>query len=163
MTQFEAIVRLTENNAKSIKAYSPAYGWLVIKEVVTKDTPYCKIRCEGEGKVACFTRDLMFLGADEDAKQMLFPNKECEDWVTYMMRTKPEFKFAAGELIAYVREPKQELPLESDVFILARIMRIVGKHLIVKDNLLQSVRTIDVTSAYKLREAAKILKIKKDV
>lgn len=36
MTQFEAIVKLTKNSTKLIKAYSPAYGWLVIKEVFTQ-------------------------------------------------------------------------------------------------------------------------------
>lgn len=46
MTQFEAIVKLTENSTKPISAYSPAYGWLTIKEVFTKDAPYHEIRCE---------------------------------------------------------------------------------------------------------------------
>lgn len=158
MTQFEAIVRLTNQGTKPIKAYSPAYGWVTIKDVFVKDDPYHYIRCEmAEGNVIYFTRDLMLTGAGEHAKQMLFPNRECEDWVKYINRTKPELKFYVDELIAYVKEPNHNPPYESDVFILARIMGISDKHLIVKDNLLSCVRTIDVKSAYKLKDAAKIL------
>lgn len=164
MTQFEAIVKLTENGTKPIKAYSPAYGWLIIEKVFVKDVSYHEIRCKiVGGDITYFTRDLTLDGAEEHAKQMLFPNKECEDWVAYAIRTKPKLKFYVNELIAYVREPNHKLPLESDVFILARIVRISSKHLVVRDNLLLSVRTINIDSAYKLKDAAKILKNKKDV
>lgn len=165
MTQFEAIVRLTENDAKAIKAYSPAYGWLTIKKVnFTEESSYNKIKCETErGYVVYFTRDLRLQGAEEYAGQMLFPNRECESWVVYLNRERPALKFYVDEFIAYVREPNHSLPLESDVFILARIVRILDTQLIVRDNLLSSVRTINLDSAYKLKDAAKILKNKKDV
>lgn len=121
MTQFEAIVKLTEKSAinlaihdiKPIRAYSPAFGWLVIKEVFPENAPYHEIRCEvNEGNVVCFTRDLRLTGAGEHAKQMLFPNKECEDWVTYVKRIRPELNFYIDELVAYLEEGR---------FILARI------------------------------------------
>lgn len=155
MTQFEAIVKLTENSTKPIKAYSPAYGWLVIKEVFTKDAPYHEIRCEiNKGNVVYFTRDLMLTGAGEHAKQMLFPNKECEDWVTYLMRIRPELNFYIDELVAYREKGK---------FILARIADICGDRIEVQVATCSAKQVLHVVSVYKLKEVAKRIKKSKDV
>lgn len=155
MTQFEAIVKLTENSTKPIKAYSPAYGWLVIKEVFTKDAPYHEIRCEiNKGSVVYFTRDLVLCGAEEHAKQMLFPNKECEDWVTYITRTRPELNFYVGELVAY---------LEEDRFILARITDICKDKIEVQTITYGKKQVIPIMFIYTLKEVAKRIKKSKDV
>lgn len=163
MTQFEAIVKLTENSVvnlavhdtKPIKAYSPAYGWLVIKEVFTKNAPYHEIRCEVcEGNVVYFTRDLILTGAGEHAKQMLFPNKECEDWVTYLYRTKPELKFHIDDLVAYREKGK---------FILARIADICGDRIEVQVATCGAKQVLHAVSVYTLKEVAKLIKKSKDV
>lgn len=155
MTQFEAIVKLTENSTKLIKAYSPAYGWLAIKEVFTKDAPYHEIRCEiNKGNVVYFTRDLILTGAGEHAKQMLFPNKECEDWVTYIMSIRPDLRFQIDELVAY---------REEDRFILARITDIGKNKVKAQVATCSTKQIIPVTSVYKLKEVAKLIKKSKDV
>lgn len=150
MTQFEAIVRLTENGTKPIKAYSPAYGWLVIKEVFTKDAPYHEIRCEvNKGNVVYFTRDLMLTGAGEGAGQMLFPNRECENWVVYLHRTRPELNFHIDELVAYHEKGK---------FILARIADIYRDRMEVQVATCGTKQVIPMLSVYKLKEVAKLIK-----
>lgn len=163
MTQFEAIVKLTENsvinlavhNTKPIKAYSPAYGWLMIKEVYTKDAPYHEIRCEVcEGNVVYFTRNLRLAGAGEHAKQMLFPNQECEDWVTYVMRKRPELNFHIDELAAYREDGK---------FILARITDICRDRIEVQTATCGTKQVLPVISVYKLKEVTKLIKKSKDV
>lgn len=155
MTQFEAIVKLTENSTKLIKAYSPAYGWLVIKEVFTKDAPYHEIRCEiNKGNVVYFTRDLILTGAEEHAKQMLFPNQECKDWVTYVKRIRPELNFYVDELVAYLEEGK---------FILARITDICRDRIEVQTITCGKKQVIPIMFIYKLKEAAKRIKKNKDV
>lgn len=155
MTQFEAIVKLTENSTKPIKAYSPAYGWLVIKEVFTKDAPYHEIRCEiNKGSVVYFTRDLILCGAEEHAKQMLFPNRECEDWVTYVKRIRPELNFYIDELVAY---------LEEDRFVLARITDINRDRIEVQTITCGKKQVMPIMFVYKLKEVAKRIKKSKDV
>lgn len=155
MTQFEAIVKLTENSTKPIKAYSPAYGWLVIKEVFTKNAPYHEIRCEvNKGNVVYFTRDLILTGAGEHAKQMLFPNQECEDWVTYVTRRRPELRFHIDELVVY---------REEDMFILARIVDICKDRIEVRITENGTTQVIPVLSVYKLKEVAERLKKNKNV
>lgn len=155
MTQFEAIVKLTKNGTKPITAYSPAFGWLVIKEVFTKDAPYHEIRCGMYGgNVVYFTRDLLLIGAGEHAKQMLFPNKECEDWVTYAMHIRPDLRFQIDELVAYHEE---------DRFILARITDICKNKVEVQTATCGTKQIIPVTSVYKLKEVAKLIKKSKDV
>ena len=155
MTQFEAIVKLTENGTKAIKAYSPAYGWLTIKEVFTKDAPYHEIRCEvAKGNVIYFTRDLMLAGAEEHAKQMLFPNKECEDWVTYVMRKRPDLNFHIDELVAY---------REEDRFVVARITDICRDKIEVQTATCGTKQVIPIMSVYRLKEVAKRIKKSKDV
>lgn len=155
MTQFKTIVKLTKNSTKPIRAYSPAYGWLVITEVFTKDAPYHEIRCEiNKDNVVYFTRDLILTGAGEHAKQMLFPNQECEDWVTYVMRTKPELRFYIDELVAYREKGK---------FILARITNIYGDRIEVQVATCGTKEVLHVSSVYKLKEVAKLIKKNKDV
>lgn len=152
MTQFEAIVKLTEDSNKPIKAYSPAYGWLLIKEVFTKDAPYHEIRCEvNKGNVVYFTRDLVLCGAGEHAKQMLFPNQECEDWVTYTRRIRPDLNFHINELVVCHRD---------GMFVLARITDIRRDRIevqVTENGLKQLIPTISVC---KLKEIAELLKSK---
>lgn len=155
MTQFEAIVKLTKNGTKPIVAYSPAYGWLVIKEVFTKDAPYHEIRCEiNKGSVVYFTRDLVLCGAGEQAKQMLFPNKKCEDWVTYVTRVKPELRFLIHELVAYHKD---------GMFVLARIIDICRSGIEVQVTESGLTQIVPAISVYKLKEVAKLIKKSKDV
>lgn len=155
MTQFEVIVKLTKNSDKPIKAYSPAYGWLMITEVLTKDAPYHEIRCKvGGGRVVYFTRDLILTGAGEHAKQMLFPNKECEDWVTYVKRIRPELNFYIDELVAYREEGK---------FVLARITDICRDKIEIQTATCGAKQLLPVISVYKLKEVAKLIKKSKDV
>lgn len=155
MTQFEAIVKLTENGTKSISAYSPAYGWLTIKEVFTKNAPYHEIRCEiNKGNVVYFTRDLVLCGAGEYAKQMLFPNKEYEDWVTYTIRTRPDLRFQIDELVAYREEGK---------FVLARITDICRDRIEIQIATCGVKQLLPVLSVYKLKEVSKLIKKSKNV
>lgn len=155
MTQFEAIVKLTESGTKSIKAYSPAYGWIMIQEVLTKSIHSQMIRCKvGEARFVYFTRDLILTGAEEHAKQMLFPNKECEDWVTYLTRIRPDLNFYVDELVAY---------REEDRFILARIADICRDRIEVQVATCGTKQVLHISSVYKLREVAKRIKKSKDV
>lgn len=157
MTQFEAIVKLTENGTKAIKAYSPAYGWLTIKRTPIVETDsYKKIRGETEGGyVVYFTRDLMLAGAEEHAKQMLFPNKECEDWVVYLNRTKPELKFYVNELVAYEGTAEN-----ISSYILGRIIAINPYRIIVRLSNNGTFANVDSRKVYKLKEVAKLLSMK---
>lgn len=160
MTQFEAIVRLTENGIKPIKAYSPAYGWLTIKEVFTKDAPYHEIKCEiAEGNVIYFTRDLMLTGAEEHAKQMLFPNKEYEDWVVYLNRTKPELRFYVNELIAYEKTTDDTFHYFSG-YTLGRIIAIDDRQAFVRIDNIGTCANVALKRVHKLKEVAKLLSTK---
>ena len=155
MTQFEAIVKLTKNGIKPITAYSPAYGWVMIQEVLTKSIHSQVIGCKvGEARFVYFTRDLILTGAEEHAKQMLFPNRECEDWVTYIMRMRPDLRFYIDELVAY---------REEDRFILARITDIRRDKVEVQTATCGTKQIIPVASVYKLKEVAKRIKKSKDV
>lgn len=155
MTQFEAIVRLTENGTKPIKAYSPAYGWLVIEDVCTKSTHSHEIRCKvGENSVVYFTRDLVLCNAEEHAKQMLFPSRECKDWITYVVLKRPELNFRIDELVAY---------REKDKFVLARITDICRDRIEVQTDTCSIKQVMPTISIYKLKEVTKLLKKSKDV
>lgn len=158
MTQFEAIVKLTENDAKSIKAYSPAYGWLTIKKVnFTGESSYNKIKCETEGGyVVYFTRDLMLTGAEEHAEQMLFPNIEREDWVVYLDRTQPELKFYVGELIAYEKTTDDAFNYYSG-YTLGRIIAIDDHQAFVRIDNIGTCANVFLRKVHKLKEVAKLL------
>ena len=156
MTEYDALLKLTDNGKIAIQAWSPAFGWLKIYRI-TESIVSC------HHKTLCrinFNRDLTILQSDNSAKQMLFPNEKKQDWVSYLYEMKPEEKFKEGEMVAFEHS-------DNTRYFLARIARIIDSNTVIisvttpKGEIL-NMRTC-LKNMYKLTEMAKLLKVKETV
>ena len=156
MTEFDAIQKLTDGGKIMIHAWSPAFGWLRIFDI---GSLIVQCKSDSAGRVT-FNRDLTVVGADNSAKQMLFPNEHKQDWISYLYEIKPEVKFKENEMVAFEYS-------DNSHYFLARVARIIDKNTIILSITTPKGEIINMrtcpSNVYKLQEMAKLLKVKETV